>query len=317
MSSIVCLPTRPNRGSTVGSSLVGGLALQHAARAEHPLELGVARVRPLLGLFLGVQVVEVAEELVEPVHGRQELVQVAEVVLAELAGGVAVVLEQFGDGRVFLLQADWRRRHADLREPGAERALAGDERRPAGRAALLGVVVGEDHPLAGDPVDIGRAIAHQAHRVGADVRLADVVAEDDEDVRLLAALRDLRGGGLVILRKGQQRSASEVARAGGRSRIAGRCRLTSHRRRTSVGERRTRRVQRRRSVAHDGTEKCQRNSLKTRATQRHILLLFDNFHRITFDVSSDELTIAHADGMPSKALEMKSRSRSEAASWQL
>ena len=84
---------------------VRGLALHHAARAEHPLELGVARVRPLLRLLLGVQVVEVAEELVEPVDGRQKLVQVAEVVLAELAGGVAVVLEQLGDGRVFLLQA--------------------------------------------------------------------------------------------------------------------------------------------------------------------------------------------------------------------
>ena len=36
-----------------------------------------------------VEVVEVAEELVEAVHGRQELVEVAEVVLAELAGGVA------------------------------------------------------------------------------------------------------------------------------------------------------------------------------------------------------------------------------------
>ena len=78
-----------------------------------------------------------------------------------------------------------RRRHADLAEPRAERALAGDERRPAGGAALLGVVVGEDHPFAGDPVDVGRAVAHQAHRVGADVRLADVVAEDDQDVRLL------------------------------------------------------------------------------------------------------------------------------------
>ena len=74
-----------------------------------------------------------------------------------------------------------------LRQPGAKRALAGDEGRPAGGAALLGVVVGEDHALLGDPVDVRRAVAHQAHRVGADVRLADVVAEDDQDVRLLAA----------------------------------------------------------------------------------------------------------------------------------
>ena len=38
--------------------------------------------------------VEVAEELVEAVVGRQELVLVAEVVLAELAGGVAEVLQR-------------------------------------------------------------------------------------------------------------------------------------------------------------------------------------------------------------------------------
>ena len=40
-------------------------------------------------VFHRVEVVEVAEELVEAVHGRQELVAVAQVVLAELAGGVA------------------------------------------------------------------------------------------------------------------------------------------------------------------------------------------------------------------------------------
>ena len=59
----------------------------------------------MLRLLLGVEVVQVAEELVEPVHGRQELVAVAEVVLAELAGRVAERLEQLRDGRIFCLQA--------------------------------------------------------------------------------------------------------------------------------------------------------------------------------------------------------------------
>jgi hypothetical protein len=48
--------------------------------------------RLLLGVFrllLGVEVVEVAEEVVEAVDGRQELVAVAEVGLAELAAEVA------------------------------------------------------------------------------------------------------------------------------------------------------------------------------------------------------------------------------------
>ena len=53
-----------------------------------------------LGLLLGVEVVQVAEELVEAVGGRQVLVPVTEVVLAELAGGVTVRLERGGDRRV-------------------------------------------------------------------------------------------------------------------------------------------------------------------------------------------------------------------------
>jgi hypothetical protein len=127
-------------------------------------------------------VVQVAEELVEAVQGRQVLVSVAEVVLAELAGRVAERLEQLGDGRVLGLQADRRRWDPHLGEAGAEHALAGDERRPPGRAALLAVGVGEPHPLVGDPVDVGRAVAHQAVAVAAQVGDADVVTPDDQDV---------------------------------------------------------------------------------------------------------------------------------------
>ena len=60
-------------------------------------ELRVLRIVGVLRLLLGVEVVEVAEELVEAVVGRQELVLVAEVVLAELAGGVAERLQELGD----------------------------------------------------------------------------------------------------------------------------------------------------------------------------------------------------------------------------
>ena len=42
--------------------------------------------------------VEVTEEFVEAMHGRQELVQVAEVILAELPGGVALRLERGCEG---------------------------------------------------------------------------------------------------------------------------------------------------------------------------------------------------------------------------
>ena len=61
--------------------------MDHVARADLVLERG--RVVGCGRVLHRVEVIEVAEELVEPVHGRQVLVQVAEVVLAELAGGVA------------------------------------------------------------------------------------------------------------------------------------------------------------------------------------------------------------------------------------
>jgi hypothetical protein len=76
-----------------------GEGLHHAPGPEPLLELGVLRVVLVLRLLLRVQVVEVPEELVEAVVRRQVLVAVAEVVLAELAGGVAVVLQQDGDRR--------------------------------------------------------------------------------------------------------------------------------------------------------------------------------------------------------------------------
>ena len=93
--------------------LVRRPAAEHAARAEalaELLEAVLRRIVRVLRILLGVQVVEVAEELVEPVDGRQELVLVTEMVLAELPGRVAVVLEELGDRRVLRLQADRRRR---------------------------------------------------------------------------------------------------------------------------------------------------------------------------------------------------------------
>src|SRR5208283_2250612 len=101
-------------------------------------------------------------------------------VLAELAGGVAERLEELGDRRILGAEADVGARHADLGQAGADRVLAGDEGGAPGGAALLAVVVGE-----GDAVDVGRAVAHLAAAVVADVPPADVVAPEDEDVWFL------------------------------------------------------------------------------------------------------------------------------------
>ena len=162
--------------STVLTALAVGHAVQHAAGAEHLLERRILGIVGQFGLFLGVQVIEIAEEFVEPMRGRQEFVAVAQMILAELAGGVAQRLEEFGDGRVFFLQADGGAGHADLGQTSADRVLAGDEARAAGGAALLGIVVGEGDAFLRDAVDVGCAVAHHAAAEVADVPDPDVVA---------------------------------------------------------------------------------------------------------------------------------------------
>ena len=165
--------------------LVRGARLEHAARTEALLELRVFWIVDVLRLLFGIEVIEIAEELIEAMHGRQVLVAVAEVVLAVLERHVAVVLQQVGNGRVFFLKTERRARQADLEQSGTERRLAGDERGAPGSAGLLAVVVGEKCAFARDPIDVGRFVAHHALVVGADVPVADIVAENDEDVRLL------------------------------------------------------------------------------------------------------------------------------------
>src|SRR5450631_3837626 len=71
---------------------VRSLGVEDTARAELRVELGAFRVVRILRLLLGVEVIEVAVELVEAVACGQELVAVAEMVLADLRGSVALRL---------------------------------------------------------------------------------------------------------------------------------------------------------------------------------------------------------------------------------
>jgi hypothetical protein len=141
-------------------------------------EVFLRRIVVHLRLFFGVQVIEVAEELVEAVIRREHVVEIAEVVLAELAGGVALVLQERGDGDELLAHADRRAGDADLRQAGPVHALASDERGAPRRAALFTVAVGEHHPFLREAIDVGRLIAHQAVRVATQVRNADVIPPD-------------------------------------------------------------------------------------------------------------------------------------------
>jgi hypothetical protein len=110
-------------------------------------------------------------------------------VLAELPSRIAEVLEQSADRRIELAHAHRRAGEADLAQSGADDVLAGQEGRTARGARLLAVIVQAHDAFAADAVDIRRRVTHQAVRIGADVRDADVVAEDDEDVRPAASRR--------------------------------------------------------------------------------------------------------------------------------
>ena len=76
-----------------GIVYVGGLAIEQAAGAEHCNELRILRVIRFFRFLLGVHLVEVAVEFTEAVYSRQEFVAVAEVVLANLSGGVSERLQ--------------------------------------------------------------------------------------------------------------------------------------------------------------------------------------------------------------------------------
>src|SRR5262249_23199553 len=69
------------------------LATQNAAWAEPVTKAGIARIEPVLRVFFCIEVVKIAVELIEAVHCRQIFVAIAEVVLAELPGGVTERLE--------------------------------------------------------------------------------------------------------------------------------------------------------------------------------------------------------------------------------
>src|SRR5262249_19562805 len=91
--------------------LVRRVTAEHAAGSEPLLESRILRVIRVLGIFLGVEVIEVAEKLIEAVYGRQKPVHVSQVVFAELPGGVTERLEELRNRRILYLQSNGRARN--------------------------------------------------------------------------------------------------------------------------------------------------------------------------------------------------------------
>ena len=117
-------------------------------------------------------------------------IAVTDMVLAELAGRIAEVLQELRNRRVLGTEALHRAREADLGQAGADRLLAGDEGGAPSGATLLTVEVGEHRALSGDPVDVRGAIPHDAVVVTTDVEPADVVAHDEQNVRMIDIRHD-------------------------------------------------------------------------------------------------------------------------------
>ena len=90
----------------------------------------VLRIVGMRRVFHRVEVIQVAEEFVEAVNGGQELIAIAQVVLAELAGGVALGFERGGNRAGLGRYADLGARLADGGHAGADGQFAGDKVRP-------------------------------------------------------------------------------------------------------------------------------------------------------------------------------------------
>ena len=118
-------------------------------------------------------------------HRWQELVQVTQVVLAELAGGIALRFEGRRQRAGLSWQSDVGTRLADGRQARAQGDLAGNEVGPTRRATGLSIVIGEQHALRGELVEVWRLAGHNTAVVGADIEPPDVIAHDDDDVGFL------------------------------------------------------------------------------------------------------------------------------------
>src|SRR5262249_22264196 len=132
----------------------------------------------------GVEVVEVAPVFLEAVRRRQGRRVVAQVVLAELAGGVAEIEQELGEGRragsqIGRAAGQLRRDHA-----GAQWIHAGEEGVAPGRAARHRDIVHKLRASLRDAVDVGRFPDAQALMVDAPLHPADVIAHYGQDVLL-------------------------------------------------------------------------------------------------------------------------------------
>src|SRR5690606_21284348 len=112
----------------------------------------------------------------------------ADVIFAELACGIAEAPKQAADRGVELAHSHWGAWKANFGQAGANAMLTGQKGRTTGGTRLLAIVMQKSHSLVSNAIDVRRVIPHQPVAITAEVGNADVVAKDDEDVRLRCRL---------------------------------------------------------------------------------------------------------------------------------
>jgi hypothetical protein len=169
---------------------VDSVTCQISSRSDFVLQ--ILRIVGVERIFHRVQVIEVPEELIETVHGGQKLVTVTEVVFSKLPSRVTHLFQYGRDSRRLGGQADRGSRLADGCQPRPNGQFTGDEVSPAGGATRLGVIVGKDGPFTCEFVDVGSPAGHHTAVVRTDVPHADVIPHDEENIRLLTGILELR-----------------------------------------------------------------------------------------------------------------------------
>src|SRR5262249_12760415 len=188
--------------------------VEHIARSNSGFERWW--IVAMTGVLHCIEVIEIPEELIEAVQRRQELIEVAQMVLAELAGGVTHGFQHGGNSRRGIRHADRRASLTDSSQSSADREFAGDEVRTTRRAARFGIIIGTSDRLRRQPIEVGGSTSNYSWIVDADVCPADVVPHDEDNVGPLLLLR----GSRHARRRhgdtdGNQSSQQELAKAHG------------------------------------------------------------------------------------------------------
>ena len=115
--------------------------------------------------------------------------------LPTIAGGVALAFEELTQGHFVGLEGIRRATADDGAETQTHRITPGHERRARRRAPRLHQELCQTQSLAGELVDAwGRHAPDLARAIGADVAVADVVGQHDDDVRSVLGMRLARDG---------------------------------------------------------------------------------------------------------------------------